>query len=149
MADLSSEKAPAIERASAQHASVEAPPKLPEYTADEVIQKVEHDLIVTGEDLANVEEAAKELSLEETRHILRDVIQNHENDQNFPIQVLQSMKEFVSNGDILDHPEKHETLIAEMRVEAALIKEDSPYPEVRAVGSRCNIHISSPNIYYT
>lgn len=110
-------------------------PELPTYATDEVTGKVEHDLIITGEDLANVQEAAKQLDLDETREILRGVIQNHENDQNFPMQVLQSMKEFVANDDIIKNPENYATLITEMRVEAALIKDDSAYPEVRAVRS--------------
>ncbi|KAL5411448.1 hypothetical protein PMIN04_010238 [Paraphaeosphaeria minitans] len=132
MADRATEKAPVVERTGV-HGTYPGPlQKLPDY-ADEVITKVEHDLVITGNDLAKVQEAAKELGLEETRQVLRDVVQIHENDQNFPIQVLQSMKDFLANDNILDNPDKYETLIAEMRVEAALIKDDSAYPEVRAV----------------
>lgn len=126
------EKVPEVE---ASPTSPTYPPELPNYASEEVAGKVEHDLIITGEDLANVQEAAKELDLKETREILRGVIQNHENDQNFPIQVLQSMKEFVANDDIMKNPGSYVTLIAEMKVEAALIKDDSAYPEVRAVSS--------------
>lgn len=133
MAYHATEKSPVIDGPGVQTAVTTTAPKLLDFAADEVISKVEHDLIITDDDLAKVQEAAKELSLEETRDVLREVIQNHENDQNFPIQVLQSMKEFIANDDILDNPEKYGTLIAEMRVEAALIKDDSAYPEVRAV----------------
>jgi hypothetical protein len=108
---------------------------LPAYIAEETVEKVERDLIITGDDLANAQETAKELSLDETRTILKDVIQNHENDQNFPVQVLETMKEFVANEDMFLNPEKYQTLISEMRVEAALIQNDSPYPEVRAVSA--------------
>jgi len=107
--------------------------ELPAYIAKDIIERVGHDLILTGEDLANAQESAKELSLEETRAILRDVIQNHENDQNFPVDVLDSMKEFVRDEDIFLNPQSHEKLIAEMRIEATLISNHSPYPEVRAV----------------
>ena len=106
---------------------------LPAYVAEETVEQVEKDLVITGDDLANAQEMAKELSLEETRTILLNVIQNHENDQNFPIHVLEAMKEFVANDDIFANPSKYQTLIAEMRLEAALISNDSPYPEVRAV----------------
>ncbi|KAJ4299954.1 hypothetical protein N0V90_005202 [Kalmusia sp. IMI 367209] len=132
MADNTTEKVSVAEHAHPQGTSTHAA-KLPDYATDEVMEKVENDLIITGDDLANVQQSAKALSLEETKTILLGVIQNHENDQNFPIQVLQSMKEFVANEDIFANPGKYETLIAEMRVEAALIKNDSPYPEVRAV----------------
>lgn len=110
-----------------------APPHSLDHTPDDVLEKVENDLVITEDDLANVQQSAKDLSLVETRDILRSVIQNHENDQNFPIQVLASMKEFVANEEIFVNQEKYQTLITEMKVEAALIKEDSPYPEVRAV----------------
>lgn len=43
------------------------------------------------------------------------------------------MKEFVANDDIFKNPHNYQKLVAEMRVEAALIQNDSPYPEVRAV----------------
>lgn len=133
MAEHATEKPPVMEQLGTLTTATGPPPKLPEYAADELVTKVEHDLVITGDDLAKAQEAAEGLSLEETRGVLRDVIQNHENDQNFPMQVLQSMKEFLANDDIIENPEKHETLIAEMKVEAALIKNDSAYPEVRAV----------------
>ena len=117
---------------------------LPAYIAEETVEEVERDLIITGDDLASAQETAKELSLDETRTILRDVIQNHENDQNFPVHVLETMKELVANEDMVLNPEKDQMLISEMRVEAALIQNDSPYPEVRAVSTpkspRCSAH---------
>ncbi|KAF2116458.1 OPT oligopeptide transporter [Lophiotrema nucula] len=107
--------------------------ELPAYVAEDLVDQVENDLNLTGEDLAKAQETAKELDLDQTRAIFRDVIQNHENDQNFPMRVLESMKEFVTNEDIYANPQNYEKLISEMRVEAALISNDSPYPEVRAV----------------
>jgi predicted lipoprotein len=38
-----------------------------------------------------------------------------------------------ANEDILDNPEKHQEIIWEMKLEAALITNNSPYAEVRAV----------------
>lgn len=38
-----------------------------------------------------------------------------------------------ANEDVIDNPEKHEDLIYEMKLEAALITNNSPYSEVRAV----------------
>jgi hypothetical protein len=132
MTDITERKAPMTEEKPLHH-SPTSTTNPPAYISDELTDQVENDLFITSDELANVQEAANHLSLDETRAILRDVIQNHENDQNFPILVLDSMKEFIANDDIFSHPEKYEKLIAEMRVEAALIQNDSPYPEVRAV----------------
>lgn len=43
------------------------------------------------------------------------------------------MGEFLDNPDVLDRPEKHHELIQEMKMEAILATENSPYSEVRAV----------------
>jgi hypothetical protein len=60
---------------------------------------------------------------------VRDI---HKYDQNFPGQALDRMNEFLSNPDILDRPEKHEDIVNEMKLEAVLATENSPYAEVRA-----------------
>lgn len=59
----------------------------------------------------------------------------HENDQNFPYAVLERMEEFLGNKDVMENPEAHEKLIHEMKLEASLIQNNSPYVEVRAVVS--------------
>jgi OPT family small oligopeptide transporter len=64
---------------------------------------------------------------------MTNVLVIHENDPNFPHAVLQKIKEFLGNEAIFDNPEKHEDLIYEMKLEAALITNNSPYAEVRAV----------------
>ena len=61
------------------------------------------------------------------------VLKVHERDPNFPHSVLLRIQEFLENEDIMENPEKHEELIHEMKVEAALITNNSPYSEVRAV----------------
>lgn len=40
--------------------------------------------------------------------------------------------EFLTNPDVIDRPEKHQELIDEMKLEAVLSTENSPYAEVRA-----------------
>ncbi|KAK0609299.1 Sexual differentiation process protein isp4 [Lasiodiplodia hormozganensis] len=95
--------------------------------------QVETDLNITGDDLAIAEEYARTLSLEDVRKIFEQVVKIHENDQNFPVAVLEKMKEFLGNDDIFSNPDAHEKLIHEMKVEAALIYNNSPYAEVRAV----------------
>lgn len=62
-----------------------------------------------------------------------NVLKMHANDPNFPITVVEKIKEFLANEDIFNSPEKHVELIQEMKTEAALITGNSPYAEVRSV----------------
>jgi hypothetical protein len=64
--------------------------------------------------------------------IIRHVKEIHKYDQNFPGSALARINEFLGNPDILDRPEKYEDIINEMKIEALLSTENSPYAEVRA-----------------
>lgn len=64
---------------------------------------------------------------------MMSVLKVHERDPNFPHPVLLRIQEFLDNEDVMENPEKHEDLINEMKIEAALITNNSPYSEVRAV----------------
>lgn len=57
----------------------------------------------------------------------------HKRDPNFPLTVLNKIEEFLGNEDVFVNPEKHEHIIGEMKIEAALITNNSPYAEVRSV----------------
>lgn len=57
----------------------------------------------------------------------------HQHDQNFPHSVLERIEEFLGNPDIFANPSKHHDIIHEMKLEAILVTENSPYAEVRAV----------------
>src|SRR3569833_925243 len=61
------------------------------------------------------------------------VLKMHAHDPNFPHTLLLKIKDFLGNDHVFEHPEIHEYLIFEMKVEAALITNNSPYAEVRAV----------------
>jgi hypothetical protein len=56
----------------------------------------------------------------------------HRYDQNFPGTALARIVQFLDDPDVLDRPEKHQELIDEMKMEAILSTENSPYAEVRA-----------------
>lgn len=49
------------------------------------------------------------------------------------MSVLTKIEEFLGNEAIFENPEKHEAIIMEMKIEAALITNNSPYAEVRSV----------------
>ncbi|GKT94561.1 OPT oligopeptide transporter [Colletotrichum tofieldiae] len=96
-------------------------------------EHVEKDFNVTEDDLLEAKELAAQLSLEEVREMMFNVHKIHEKDPNFPLAIIEKIEAFLSNDDVFENPEKHETLIQEMKLEAALITGNSPYAEVRAV----------------
>ncbi|OTA94243.1 hypothetical protein M434DRAFT_384166 [Hypoxylon sp. CO27-5] len=95
--------------------------------------RVETDLNVTEDDLAEARELASRLTLGDVRPMMEKVLIIHENDPNFPFSIIQKIQAFLGNESIFENPEKHAGLIEEMKLEAALITVNSPYAEVRAV----------------
>ncbi|KAK0630472.1 OPT oligopeptide transporter protein-domain-containing protein [Bombardia bombarda] len=91
------------------------------------------DLNVTERDLIEAKATAEEMTLDEVRTLMRNVLKIHHHDPNFPQTVLDKINEFLGNDTIFESPDNYEDLIFEMKVEAALITNNSPYSEVRAV----------------
>ncbi|TLD11813.1 hypothetical protein PspLS_11664 [Pyricularia sp. CBS 133598] len=96
-------------------------------------ESVDATLQVTEDDLLQAKAIAARMSIDEVKRIMLDVLKIHTDDPNFPFPVLQRIREFIANDAIFEYPEKHEEIIAEMKIEAALITNNSPYAEVRAV----------------
>lgn len=67
--------------------------------------------------------------------MMQKIINVHERDPNFPLQIIEKIQAFLNNEDVFLHPEQHSDLIQELKMEAALISNNSPYAEVRAVVS--------------
>jgi hypothetical protein len=79
--------------------------------------------------------------------MMKNVMKVHEKDPNFPVLILDRINEFLGNEDIFDHPENYSELVAKMKTEAALITNNSPYAEVRAVVSNTDdVNIPSSTI---
>jgi OPT family small oligopeptide transporter len=93
----------------------------------------ENLLNVTEDDLLEAKEIADRFSLEDVRRLMADVHKQHARDPNFPITIITKIEEFLGNEAIFENPEKHTEIIQEMKIEAALITNNSPYAEVRAV----------------
>jgi hypothetical protein len=72
------------------------------------------------------------MSLSRTLNIMQQVKYMHEHDQNFPSAALDKINLFLNDPEILSDPDKHHELILEMKLEALLVTENSPYAEVRA-----------------
>ncbi|KAK3356683.1 OPT oligopeptide transporter [Lasiosphaeria hispida] len=94
---------------------------------------LQHELVVTEDDLLEAKAFADTLSLERVRELMVSVLKIHDRDPNFPHGVLMRIQEFMENETIFENPEKHADIIEEMKLEAALITNNSPYAEVRAV----------------
>ncbi|CAK7274090.1 hypothetical protein SEPCBS57363_005982 [Sporothrix epigloea] len=93
------------------------------------------ELNTTQADLDDARAIASQMSLEQVRELMEGVYRMHENDPNFPHLALRKIKNFIRNEHIFEQPEKHADLIYEMKIEAALITNNSPYADVRAVVS--------------
>jgi OPT family small oligopeptide transporter len=65
--------------------------------------------------------------------MMTKVLRIHENDPNFPVSIIEKINDFLSNEDIFQNPQNYNDLIYEIKTEAALITNNSPYAEVRAV----------------
>ncbi|KAK1985221.1 OPT oligopeptide transporter [Colletotrichum cereale] len=96
-------------------------------------QVFESHLNVTEDDLVEAKAIAATLSLDGVRKMMENVLRIHDRDPNFPHTVLMKIHEFLDNETVFENPDKHEQLIWEMKLEAALITNNSPYAEVRAV----------------
>ena len=78
-----------------------------------------------------MEVAAKleSMSLERCLRIMQQVYYMHQSDQNFSQHLLERTEEFLNTPDITSNPHAHEGLIREMKLEAILVTENSPYAE--------------------
>ncbi|GAB1314622.1 hypothetical protein MFIFM68171_04832 [Madurella fahalii] len=97
------------------------------------LQETGQTLNVTEADLLEARETARRFTLDDTKRLMRQAHKQYVRDPNFPVQIITKIEEFLGNEDIFDNPEKHEHLIEEMKIQAALITNNSPYAEVRAV----------------
>ncbi|PVF96622.1 OPT-domain-containing protein [Serendipita vermifera] len=78
---------------------------------------------------------ASQITDAEAEEIMREVLEEHEHNPLFPVHVLNLAREFIGNPHIKEDPVNYERLLKEVKMEAALIINDSPYVEVRAVVS--------------
>ena len=90
-------------------------------------------LVGPEDDIHALESRMSTMSLERTFRIVQQLYAIHLDDHNFPRNVLDNMATFLADAQaITDSPEKHLEIIHEMKMEALLSTENSPYLEVRA-----------------
>ncbi|KAK7990274.1 OPT oligopeptide transporter [Apiospora arundinis] len=109
---------------------------------------------MTDDDYAQAKVVADRMSLAEVKALMEDVLKMHDHDPNFPIAIVEKIRQFLGssipategrcaigcahmtgNEAVSRHPEQHEELVYEIKLEAALITNNSPYAEVRSVVS--------------
>ncbi|KAF3024152.1 hypothetical protein E8E14_007550 [Neopestalotiopsis sp. 37M] len=96
-------------------------------------QAMETELNVTEQDLIEAKATAEAMTLEGVKTLVESIMKIHKHDPNFPHSVLEKITEFLATPDVFENPEKHQELIWEMKLEAALVTNNSPYAEVRGV----------------
>ncbi|ORY65133.1 OPT oligopeptide transporter [Pseudomassariella vexata] len=94
---------------------------------------IESKLNVTEDDLLEARALAQTMALESVHKVMKNALKLHERDPNFPHLILEKTREFLAIENVFQNSEKHEDLVWEMKLQAALITNNSPYAEVRAV----------------
>ncbi|KAK4688058.1 hypothetical protein P7C73_g2058, partial [Tremellales sp. Uapishka_1] len=90
--------------------------------------EIKQQLEMTAEDLQAVEEKLSTMSTARAQAIMAQVLELHQHDQNFPSSALEKIRLYLND----DHAAKDVDLDTEMKLEALLVTENSPYAEVRA-----------------
>ncbi|KAJ6509641.1 OPT-domain-containing protein [Mycena vulgaris] len=85
------------------------------------------------EHLLEAAEHAQTMSTEEIKEIILRIVEEHEDDPNFPPAVVAAAKHYLYDENLKQNTVEFQHLYEELKVEAALILINSPYAEVRAV----------------
>ncbi|KZW02411.1 OPT-domain-containing protein [Exidia glandulosa HHB12029] len=97
---------------------------------------LEADIQAIGADIEEAIVNAEKLTEEDVRQAAQDIVDKHSYDPNFPSKPLALARRFLDEKELRTaDPATYDRLYQELRVEAALIVFNSPYPEVRAVVS--------------
>ncbi|KAJ7064276.1 OPT-domain-containing protein [Mycena amicta] len=87
------------------------------------------------DDILEAAEYARTMSHEEIEETIHLIVEEHGDDPNFPPRVLDAARRYLYDENLKENPVDYKHLYEELKVEAAMIKINSPYSEVRAVVS--------------
>ncbi|KAF7372951.1 OPT-domain-containing protein [Mycena sanguinolenta] len=77
---------------------------------------------------------ARTMSIAEVEAVITRIVNEHNDDPNFPSHVLNAARRYLFDTDLKgEQPAEYQRLYDELKVEAAMVVINSPYPEVRAV----------------
>ncbi|OLL24538.1 Sexual differentiation process protein isp4, partial [Neolecta irregularis DAH-3] len=103
------------------------------------IENIERDLEMTDADLKepHVLETAAAIDIDEARALLKKTLDQHRFDIYFPNHLLRNIEKALQDTEKSEFSDKGfddiRKLVDEIKLEAATLLENSPYPEVRAV----------------
>ncbi|KAJ6496046.1 OPT oligopeptide transporter protein-domain-containing protein [Mycena sanguinolenta] len=87
-----------------------------------------------SEDLLEAAAYARTMSVVEVEAVLNRIVNEHDDDPNFPTRVLNDANRYLFDHRLKkEQPAEYQRLYDELKVEAAMIVINSPYAEVRAV----------------
>jgi len=93
------------------------------------------EIEAVADDILEAAEYARTMSAEEIEDTIRRIVDEHDDDPNFPIPVLAAAKRYLFDEELKQNPVEYQHVYDELKVEAAMIKINSAYAEVRAVVS--------------
>ncbi|KAJ6505760.1 OPT-domain-containing protein [Mycena vitilis] len=97
------------------------------------IDEIATDIQAVPEDILDAIDYAKTMSAEEVEEIIQRIVDGHSDDPNFPSAVLDAANRYLFDETLKGDPAEYQRIYDDLKVEAALITINSPYPEVRAV----------------
>ncbi|KAK2601259.1 hypothetical protein N8I77_010722 [Diaporthe amygdali] len=97
------------------------------------IEEIARELEATVEEVLEAQQSARDLSLEDSRQLAKQLVYTHGTDPNFPPAALEHLKEFLDNGEHFVNPDELARIIHEAKIKITLLTSNSPYAEVRAV----------------
>ncbi|KAF7303999.1 OPT-domain-containing protein [Mycena indigotica] len=99
------------------------------------IAVLESDIQAVPDDILEAAEYARTMSHEEVEETIHQIVEEHGDDPNFPPAVIAAARRYIEDDQLKENPEQYRKLYEELKVEAAMIKINSAYAEVRAVVS--------------
>ncbi|KAJ6518530.1 OPT-domain-containing protein [Mycena vulgaris] len=94
---------------------------------------IEAEMQAVPEHLLEAAEYAHTMSAEEIEETIHRIVEEHEDDPNFPPAVVAAIKLYLHDEELKKNPVEFQHIYEELKVEAALIFVNSPYAEIRAV----------------
>ncbi|KAJ7861039.1 OPT-domain-containing protein [Mycena leptocephala] len=85
------------------------------------------------DDILEAAEYARTMSAEEIEDTINLIVNEHGDDPNFPTAVLATARRYLFDEDLKQNAAEYQHVYDELKVEAAMIKINSAYAEVRAV----------------
>ncbi|KZV96399.1 OPT-domain-containing protein [Exidia glandulosa HHB12029] len=105
------------------------------FAADVDLAVAEGDLEAVEEDIRAAQADAEKLTYEDARLLVQEIVDEYQLDPNFPPHVMESAVRFLQDPTLKDDAAQYRKVFAEIKLAASFLRDNSPYPEVRAVVS--------------